>query len=255
MSSLFFSQRHVSALKRSLRDEFPEVRSSHLSEALAAALGFRTYASMLSQLPPPGTEHDFLLLDDAAFDMRLRVLGNLPQEDFSFEWIEAPVLIQTRCDHAWDIDYKSSRDRAWRNIVVAATNEGLRRRLFSLKPDDNKWNGWAAQRSSAYVSGTIFDFALAEDLPAKVYVADAGYGELAINVAICPTRQSDDFVRSFKGGFLAGDAFAATWLERERGAWIQSSTSSFKCRRHLLQRLTELHIPPAGYGDRGRVIM
>lgn len=53
----------------------------------------------------------------------------------------------------------------------------------------------------------------------------------------------------------AGEAFAAGWLERERGAWIQSPTSSFAFRRTLVQELAALTVRAMGFGDRGRVIM
>jgi hypothetical protein len=52
-----------------------------------------------------------------------------------------------------------------------------------------------------------------------------------------------------------GDVFAAGWLERKTGAWLQSSTTSFNCRRYLLGYLSQLEVEPHGYGDKGRVIM
>jgi hypothetical protein len=147
------------------------------------------------------------------------------------------------------------RDKAWRNIIVSAVNEGLRRRVFSLKADDNRWEGWSESRGSGTVYSATFDFTLDNGLPVKAYVADAGFGELAINVAVCPTDQANDFVGAYEAGFAAGEAFAAAWIERERGAWIQSATSSLKCRKALLEPLSSMIVRPAGYGDRGRVIM
>jgi hypothetical protein len=131
----------------------------------------------------------------------------------------------------------------------------LRKRIFSLKSDDNRWSGWTVERRPERVSGVVFDFELLIGVPAKAYAGDAGFGELAIHVAVCPTERANDFVRAHNGGFTAGDAFAASWLERERGAWIQSSTRSFKCRKGLLQSLATMEVRPAGFGDRGRVIM
>ena len=57
------------------------------------------------------------------------------------------------------------------------------------------------------------------------------------------------------GGFTAGDAFGITWVERRLGAWMQTSVTSFRCRKGLLSPLAALDIRPMGYGDRGRVIM
>jgi hypothetical protein len=73
-----------------------------------------------------------------------------------------------------------------------------------------------------------------------------------VHAAVNPKR---DRVRAFNAGFDAGDAFGTTWVERERGAWMQSSDSSFNCRKALLDQLAALQVEPQGYGDRGRVIM
>ena len=62
-------------------------------------------------------------------------------------------------------------------------------------------------------------------------------------------------VRAYNAGFDAGDAFGTTWVERERGAWMQSSDSSFNCRKSLLDQLASMRVEPHGYRDRGRVIM
>ena len=43
----------LSALKKALRDEFPGAKSSHLSEAIAYSLGFRTYASLRAEMVGP----------------------------------------------------------------------------------------------------------------------------------------------------------------------------------------------------------
>lgn len=36
---------------------------------------------------------------------------------------------------------------------------------------------------------------------------------------------------------------------------MQSSDSSFNCRKSLLDQLASMQVEPHGYGDRGRVIM
>jgi hypothetical protein len=79
-----------------------------------------------------------------------------------------------------------------------------------------------------------------------------GFNELSVHAAVNP---KGDMVRAFNAGFDAGDAFGTTWVERERGAWMQSSDSSFNCRKALLATLAALPVQPMGYGDRGRVIM
>lgn len=255
MSSLPFVKASVASVKNVLRDEFPSVGSAHLSEALAAALGFGTHAALLAALPKSETDPDFILLDDEKFDSKLLSLGHKADIEFSFEMLDLPDLLNTTCKRAYEIEYRSSRDKAWRNLITCAVNEGLRQRLFSLRANDNRWTGWNDRRDQSTVHGIVFDFELPSGLPAKAYVADAGFSELAVNVAVLPTARADSWVRSYNAGFFAGDAFAASWLERERGAWIQSSTTSFKCRKTLLNQLATIDARPAGFGDRGRVIM
>lgn len=95
------------------------------------------------------------------------------------------------------------------------------------------------------------DFPLPNDLPAKGYVADAGFGELTIHVTVNPIG---DVVSAGFAGFDARDAFAVEWLERRRGAWLQSATTSLNYRRVLLHSLSAIAVDPNRYGDRGRVI-
>ena len=57
-------------------------------------------------------------------------------------------------------------------------------------------------------------------------------------------------------GFLAGDAFASGWLEREKGRWLQVSDSPVGCARAaLLGRIAGARPEPKGYADNGRVMM
>lgn len=100
--------------------------------------------------------------------------------------------------------------------------------------------------------GCMFEFILPNGLPAKGYVGDAGFGELSIHAAVNPRG---NWVRTLNAGFDAGDATAQGWLERERGAWLQSSQEMLTCRRALGKSLAELNAVPKGFGDRGRVIL
>ena len=77
-------------------------------------------------------------------------------------------------------------------------------------------------------------------------------GELSIHAAVNPIGT---WVRAGNAGFEAGDAVANTWLERERGACMQSVTTLFGCRRTLVQALADMQVEPMGFGDKGNVIM
>ena len=39
-------------------------------------------------------------------------------------------------DSAYDIEYKTARQKAWRNLMVCAINAAVEQRLFSLRPGD-----------------------------------------------------------------------------------------------------------------------
>lgn len=254
MASVPLSDFAIAAVKNSLRKEFPEVRSSHLSEALAAALGRRTHAALLvdvrKQAADPGIEY----LDDERFDRRLCEFGYPPDPEFSFELLaERPdCIISTMPISGFDIEYRSTRDKAWRNLMVLTVNEGIRRKLFTLRPYDNRWPGADPERSRHSDEGYVFEFSLPNGLPAKGYVGDAGFGELSIHAAVNPRG---NWVRTLNAGFDAGDATAQGWLERERGAWLQSSREMLTCRRSLVKSLAGLDAVPVGFGDRGRVIL
>lgn len=62
-------------LKNALQDCFPTAKSSHLSEALAAGLGFRTNAALLSWMTDSGLEPDVSALNEQSFVARLAEFG------------------------------------------------------------------------------------------------------------------------------------------------------------------------------------
>jgi hypothetical protein len=252
MASIPLAESALASLKKLLRTEYPDVKSSHLSEAIAAALGRKSHAALLADLSKQQISPDYDLLDDEDFDKRLQEFGYPPDPEFSFEWLDksVPELISTVPPSAFDIAYRTESERAWRNLMVCAINEGLRLKLFTLQPDNYNW---ASQENAHHRrDGRIFDFVLSNGLPARGYVGDAGFGELSIHAAVNP---NGDWVKASNAGFEAGDAFAGGWLEREKGAWLQSATTRFNCRKPLLKSLANIEVRPRGFGDRGRVIM
>lgn len=248
MAAIPLCEAPLAALKKSLRDEFPDVKSSHLSEALARSLGFRTYAAIQAAMVGPEQDRPFALLQAQRFIERLEQLGYDSDPDFDFEMTiitPVPGVVSTMPDSAYEIEYKTTRQKAWRNLMVCAVNAALEQKLFTLRPGDNRF-------PDAMRRGELFDFALPTGMAARGAVSDAGFNELSVHVAVNP---KDDVVRAYNAGFDAGDAFGTTWVERERGAWIQSSDSSFNCRKALLKALAALQVEPIGYGDRGRIII
>lgn len=254
MASIPLSELALAAIKKALRKHLPDVRSSHITEALAAALDFRTHAALLAILPAHTNDPEIRLLDDERFDQRLQAFGYPPDIEFSFELLDdCAGLISTMPMSGYDIEYRSTRHKAWRNLMVLCINEGIRQKLFSLRPFDNRWPGAEPENQGhTGTRGQTFDFFLPDGKPAKGYVGDAGYGELSIHAAVNP---KGDWVRASNAGFEAGDVFSSGWLERDRGAWLQSSPEMFSCRKALIKSLADMNITPLGFGDRGRVIM
>jgi len=65
------------------------------------------------------------------------------------------------------------RNKAWRNLMVAAINAGLQQRLFGLKPGENWW----------LTRVTPFRFEI-EGCSGVAYVRDIGWDELNFHVAL-----------------------------------------------------------------------
>lgn len=259
MAAIPVSISSVDALKKVLRRDFVEEKLSHLAEALGAALGFRTYAALLKAAESNRSDPPYAVLSTERFITRLETLGYPRDNEFDFEWLvrKGGPLTSTLPITAFDVNYKSVRERAWRNLMVYAINEGIREKLFSLRPGDNRWPGSISGTAEARDMrgghrGHIFDFSLPNGTLARGYVDDAGWSELSIHVAVQP---KGDWLRVGNAGFYAGEAFACSWLERERGAWLQSATTLFTCRKSLLKQLSELDVAPMGYGDKGGVIV
>ena len=138
---------------------------------------------------------------------------------------------------------RRARPRAWRNILCGAINAGLERGLFSLEPDD--------------VDQCVYPFLFpaAEPIEGVAHVRAIDRDELAVHAALWPTPRGAELVRCYNGGFRAGAAFAAGWLERREGAWLQTSRRRmFTCRLELLPLVAGAEVVPLGYRDRGRLM-
>ncbi|WP_428718862.1 hypothetical protein [Undibacterium curvum] len=86
MATIALSSTSIRALKNALFDHFPSVKSAHLSEAIAAATRFRTYAALLSYLQQ-SVDEPIVVLDDKPFLHRLKELGYPDILNFEFSSI------------------------------------------------------------------------------------------------------------------------------------------------------------------------
>lgn len=249
MATVSLCESSLANLKNALRDEFPDVKSSHIQEAIAFSLGYNTSAALKALMATfKDSDFPFVLLDTARMRERLVQLGYEDDQEFDFEVMQLSKIdgtVSTVPVSAYEIEYKTNRQLAWRNLMVCAVNAALDQKLFSLRPGDDRFVDNMRQ-------GQTFDFVLPNGFPVRGSIADAGFDEISIHAAVNP---KGDSVRSFNAGFDAGDAFGTTWVERRKGAWIQSCDHSFTCRRYLAPELAALNIKPNGFGDRGAILM
>jgi hypothetical protein len=75
-------------LKKALRQTFPEVRSTHMDEALARAIGYRTYAAYLVANPPAERDSRMTELDVGRFASRLVDFGYSPESQFQAGFVD-----------------------------------------------------------------------------------------------------------------------------------------------------------------------
>lgn len=263
MTAMPLTETGVRAVKRALAGRFPQFKSAHLSEALAAASGFNSNAALrASLLTSDQLDPARILLEDRALIDRLAALSGDKAADidlrFSFDRLSfepGTGIIATTTRRTAKVDYGTSRRRrAWRNAMVLAINAGLQQKLFSVLPGDNRWSPGEDDHGNR--RSHVFTFT-AGAIPAVASVHDAGYEELSIHVALWPTEEGGRWVRTTNGGFLAGACFATGWLERREGAWLQVPSTvargwSFACRKQRLDEVADLDVRPQGFADRGR---
>lgn len=265
MTAVAFSMAAIDSAKRALRDYMPDTKSSHLTEALAASLGFKTHAALTAAVNAASDETRFIEINEQAFEARITVLeGEQPDiwRKFDHGWSERAafqdrrLVIRTRSGSFYGRGYETLGWKAWRNVMVATVNAALEQKLVTLLPDDNRWPGYVHQPLNGRNEGVVFDFHV-KGITAIGYVNDAGFGELSVHGALWPTADAEFWIRAAglsRPGFHAGKVVVQGWLERKDGAWLQRSSEirpSISCRAPHLRHVAGLNIPTLGFGDRG----
>lgn len=185
-------------------------------------------------------------LNDNLFIKRLKALGYSFDPSFSFDWLSKPYVIPTVHKSSEKIKYDSDRRKAWRNLLVYAINIGIERKLFSLRPDDNRW-------SDNGKGHHVFRFELPNGLPVRVCLESCHWGELRIIADVNPKNEYNKYIAAdYMPGFRNSDVHAKTWLKRDIGAWIEF-TNDFNCRKTLMPYLAGLNVEPNGFGDRAEI--
>lgn len=247
-TTFFVSGASVRYLKQRAERGIAGVPSSHLSEGVAAALGFNTYAALRASLAHSKTI-EVPKPKNALFAARLRQLGYqlpedlrvLPEFDRSYSPFKALPLGKSR----------STRWTAWRNILVTAINAGLEQGLFGLQPGENWWPGGNPESHESV--DHLYTFTMEGGHQGVVNLRVISGDELSFEVIL--NRRKSEVVPSLWSGLRDGDAVAQCWLERRLGVWIQDGGEDFKCKRALTAQLAALSIPTRGYADRGSFIM
>jgi hypothetical protein len=139
MAAISLTESSVVALKSVLRGEFPEVKSSHLTEALAHALGFRTHASLLAAITRSDTDHQLVILSTQKMLERLTTLGYPRHLEFDFELMPlkdipgavstAPVSTRTGTTHPSSVATRLAREVKGMNLEQLKKNIGYRVQL------------------------------------------------------------------------------------------------------------------------------
>ena len=143
----------------------------------------------------------------------------------------------------------SAKGKLAQKVLVRTINEYLARGMFGLTPENNKWG-----------DDPVIQFDL-DGIPAVASVANIGHGELAIHVALWPTDHGRKFIKAgiigASGRRGMGGFYASAWLERQKGAWLQTSNGlQVSCatdRRGEVERLAWRD--PNGFSAEGRFFM
>lgn len=248
--NFFVSEASIRNLKLGAAQLAPQVSSSHISEAIAASVGFRTYAALRAALAGRTTV-ETPKPSNAKLIQRLKQLGYSALPDDMHLVLEFAHSYTPFRNHSLTRK-RGVRRQAWRNLVVAAVNAGLEQRVFGLAPGQNLWPGGAA-KTGAFSDGGSYRFMLTSGLPAVVAVNSMGADELTIEVVLNPKLPETDPGEVY--GLSGGDAVAHCWVERRLGAWIQDAWVGFACKRNTQAQLLEMAIEPHGYSDLGSFIL
>lgn len=246
MGEFYVSQDSLRNLKARIGRDLPTIPSSHLSEALAAALGMRTHAALKALLANAPTAA-VAVPSEERFVRRARDLGHGAA---LLQWRGLPSVPNGREKPKRNI---GKRAKAWRNMMVAAINSGLEQHLFGLGPEENFW---LAKDSSDTGRGPVrrFEFTFGPGIPALAAVNDAGFGELGIHVALNPRDRNA--VGAAFAGRSAGEAYAEGWLERTLGVWLQTEGGpTFSASRALTEIAAAADMEPLGFSDHGKLMM
>lgn len=252
-STFFISQasvRHLKTIAIQMAEKHTHnISSSHLSEGIAAALGFKTHAALRAALAENSTTQAIKPVN-TLLTQRSQQLGyaNIPNDLHLLPELNISYTPFKRFSLK---KHRGVRWMAWRNLLVSAINAGIEQKLFGLSPDENWWPG-AKQKQDGNTRGT-YHFMFDGKLPAIASVTVTSGDELSINVILNPRNGITE--PSEFSGLDDADACAHGWLERRLGVWIQDGGENFSCKRSVHSLAAAATVEPMGYSDQGSFIM
>ena len=209
MVNLRLTPPNLEFLKRRLQRLYPGVKAAHRTEALAAASGYRTYASLLSELRgTPREGHPLLEIDGARWSTRLAELGYTGLAD---NQLIAMLLSQELPDPCW-MELTAEKQEVARSWFYRCKAEALPYVTLELARKYAKLEWDCITLDSANESHTVNDEsgAIVRGLFATFQSSSAGSGAR-------PDFLGSAFVGSIEGlqpdvaRILAGEFFKALY--------------------------------------------
>lgn len=221
MPVLRLTSANLSFVKRSLRSTFPNVKSSHLTEGLAAAVGVNTHAALLARMSSQA-EAEPVQLDGDRWRQRLAELG---YPSISDELLAPIVRHHELPDPCWRVIGKRDLPaiNGWfhqcRRDDIPDIYVSIARKYARLEWDCISTNG----NGDKGVTGKG-----SKELGRAMF---ASFQRLAIHDSGKPTYQGSPFVGTIKGldpstAFTIADTFFVTLFHATRPAPPRSVTQA-----------------------------
>ena len=134
------------------------------------------------------------------------------------------------------------RYKAWRNVIVASVNAGIKSGRMSLDTEGD-----------VDPSPLVFQLSDGMNIATVFYCNQCPWSEISVTAWVNPINGNlpeAGVAYGMPRSDLA-DCTAQGWIERRNGKWIQDGVL-FRCRRSLIKPLSEVHIEPDGFLDHGR---
>jgi hypothetical protein len=230
MTAIRICPETIKLVKRALQLRLPGFKSAHLTEALAAGLGYQKHASLVADYRDP-PRYQILYLTD--FAHRLKKLSGLEVPEIEpgfYDTIEETGIDGVQsvgCETPMFSNPEAATVILWRRIAVAGLNRVIDADQFHIHPGHNPWDRNENLRSV----GMRTDI---QGIPADCYITAAGHGEVHLRVVLWPKLGVEDpakvLIISGKDAEICGRVVVDAWVQ---------------CGPSVYLAIPELHADPA----------